>query len=149
MTEAQVYVSAVGGYVEGQNPNVIQVVFGGTQNMGAGNGAQDGGGLLRNERLVLWCWFTLNYSVRGLSQAELITVSAGILDQLEKIRGVLALTTLGGVSIEPLVYGGTSPVIVYDEDKGVFYATIVYTAAIGESQPDAATLTAADFTDFT
>ncbi len=145
LTDAQVYVSAFGGYVEGQNLQTIQVVFGGTQPKGAGSGAQDGGGLLRDERIVLWCWFTLNLSMHGLTQAELITVSAGVLDQLEKIRAVFALTTLGGVAIEPLVYGGTSPVTVFDEDKGVFFATIVYTAAIGEYLPDAATLTAADF----
>lgn len=149
MTTAQVYVSAVGGYIEGQNQEVIQVVPNGAKVKGAGNGAQDGDGLLRDTTATLWCWFRMNFSVHQWTQEELIKHSAGILDRLEVIRAVFALTNLGGVTMEPMVYQGTSPVTVYDSDAGVLYATINYSAAIGEYLPEAATLTVEDFANFT
>ena len=147
LTSAQVYVSAVGGYIEGQDLETVQIVPGGTRPSGDGEGAQDGGGLLREEFIVLWCWFTLHWDMHQMTQEALIKATEGILDKLERIRGVFALTNLGGVTLEPMAWRGTSPVMVQDPEQGILFATITLSAKIGEYLPlEAATLTDDDFT---
>ncbi len=147
LNATQVYVIATGGYVEGMSasaPAAIQVVPGAQQPYGPGEGAQIGEGLLRQTVVTLWVWWNMRMDMHQMNQQALIQQSTGLLDYIEKVRGVFALTNLGGVLCEAMRWSGTSPVAVFDEEKGILYATISYRCPFGEAMPSAVTLTAQD-----
>ena len=144
MTEAQVYEAAVQGFVEGQPPSVVQVVPGATQTEGGGHGAQEGGAILRRQTYKLVYWHTAKMDPHGWTQQALVEADNGILDFMEGLRKLFALTTFGGLTYEVLRYEGESDTFIFDEDRGILYRILTISAPYGESLPTTESVTLAD-----
>lgn len=144
-SEAQVYASAMGGYIEGQDNQVIQVIPGGQRTDGAGNGAQDGGSaLIRRMGVTLWYWLRMNIDMHSMTQEKLIEESDGVLNFMERLRMIFANTDLGGLLTESMRYEGTGEVQVYEEERGIVYCTLSLSAPFAVPLPTDLTLTADD-----
>ena len=144
LTEEQAYVSVASRFIEGQPPQVVQVVPGKTSPEGGGKGSQEGGALLRRQNYALTLWHQTKMDQHGWSQQALTESAYGVLDFMESIRNVFKFTTLGDLFYEPMKYEGETDTFVFDEDRGIFYRTLTLSGPYGEALPSTPTLTTAD-----
>ena len=125
-----------------QGPNFL-VVPGGDQPDGAGEGAQEGGDLLRRIHLSVVIYDRSLRDMVGESEV-VITKNDSILDWSEKVLGVFRYTFeadqqysfLTGLLVEPLFYAGTSEVMPEDPDNGWYRREVYFTGLFETSLTD-------------
>lgn len=138
---SQVYEAAVADYVDGSPPLVIQIIPGDVAPAGGGDGAQDGGGLVRGVRVTLCVFRRMLYDQRQRSAEALTRSSQGILDLFDAIRAIFALTTFGGLLAEPVKYAGETVTQWENVDKGILRREISFMNVFALVLPVAATTT--------
>lgn len=144
LTEVQCYRVAQAMPVEGMVHRTVQVAIGGGKPDGAGDGGQWGGGLVRSVNVKITLWNRSYLDERGHTQEALQEAADGLDDFLESIRAALAMTTLGGLLIEPMRWKGETDPELYDQEMGWLRQDLTYEAVCGEALPVSATLVAAD-----
>jgi hypothetical protein len=144
LTAMQCYVSAAPAYIEGQDQRVLQIGPGSEEKDGPGNGAQDGGLLIRRMRIVFTYWYRLKLDKHGHSREVLLDAGTGIMDFFQSLKDKLALTWLktNGVFLltEPMRWENESQPSWHDADAGVMRKDAYYSASWGEDRPSSVTL---------
>src|ERR1700734_287544 len=90
MSETQVFPAIAPDYSLAFGNPQIQVCPGGSTPHGTGNGAQDGGALLRLQTITLHCFLQLQMDQQGQSQQLLMNAHDNLTDLFKKIRGIFA-----------------------------------------------------------
>lgn len=133
---------------------IVEVVPGNSQPYGAGAGSQQGGALLREQPFVLWCFWRTKIDQYSRSTMLLIETDRGILDRLEAIRRLFAMTQLPLVAtptpndfalIEPIEWGGESKTEWELPEIKLVRRTMTLICRYGENLPTSASIVPADY----
>jgi len=133
---------------------IVEVVPGNWQPYGPGNGAQEGGALLREQPFVLWCFYRAKLDQYSRSTMLLIEAERGILDRFEVMRQLFAMTQLPMVDtptvddfalLEPIEWGGESKTEWEDPSLRVVRRSMTLICRYGENLPGSASIVPADY----
>lgn len=144
MTKDQCYLSIAPMFIDGQNPEVLQVCTGSAQKYGGGDGAQQGGAILTKCFYTLTYWYKLKLDMHGRSEQVLIEGADNVLTMFAKLRTIFAQTNLGMTLYEMVLWEGETATNWYDIDEGVLRRDMTLSAPYGYDTPSFQTLTAED-----
>jgi hypothetical protein len=135
---------------------VIEVMPGPVAPYGGGVGSQDGGALLREQTITLFCFVRMQLDQYSRSTVILTEQEKGILDRFESIRTLIGITMLSTVAspagpndfllIEPIRWTGRTRVEWESTDPKIIRASMNLQVCYGVDLPDASSLSAADYT---
>lgn len=127
-------------YIESQPATVIQVIPAGTTTEESGMGGQEGGDIQRRMSIQLVVWRRMKMDRHLRSDQILTREAAGMLDLVESLRSIFALTTLGGVTLEPVRWDGSAKTMWKDPDQGVAMKMLNISATWRQKLPQTITL---------
>lgn len=131
-------------YTDAQPATVLQIVPNPTGTEEAGYGGQEGGDLQRrlSVNLVVWRRMKLDRHLR--SDQILVREAQGMIDLIESVRSILALTTLGGCTLEPVRWDGSGKTSWHNapdgKDRGVVFRVLRVSATWREALPTTITM---------
>jgi hypothetical protein len=140
LTEDQCYPVVAPYEIDGMPLDVLQVSYANDAAEGPGEGNQEGGALTRTGDIELTYWHRVNLDQHQWSAEALTEQSVGVMDFMEGVRQVLAVTNLGGLLTEQIRYVSQTPTIAVDMDRGVFRRSMNIRCTWSVALPNAATL---------
>jgi hypothetical protein len=152
LSETQVYPAIAAAYDPGwRDFPLIQVCPGPKKPKGGGGGGQDGGGtLLRAFTIKFAVFYRCKLDRHGDSVTILTESSDGLVDLMERLREVFALTqlaTAGGLNAllyEPMTYEGETDVSWVDGERGIVKTEQIWSAPFSVDLPSQTSLNLAD-----
>lgn len=140
MGEADCYPSVSAEYIEGQNLQTIQIIPGSMSQDTTEEGGQMGGSTHCRMTIDLAYWLRLHTDMHDPSENALIDAADGVLDTMTKLRNGFALTTLGGILLEPLRWENESDTTMMDADKSIFLRKMTFSGCWREANKSTITL---------
>lgn len=133
---------------------IIEVQPGPMQPYGDGDGAQDGGALLREQTFTLWGFWRANLDQFSKSVMLLIEAEQGILDRFEVLRQLFSFTQFPTITapttsdfalLEPVRWRGESATQWEDAALRIVRRSMTLVCRYGVTLPDAAALMPPDY----
>ncbi len=131
-TAAQCYKSLKADYIEGQNPQVLQICPGNIAPADEGEGLQFDGCLKQRMTVNFAYWLRLETDMPFHSQQRLSNASQGMLPVIEAVKALMRQTKLGGLLCEVAFFLQETEATWSDEDAGICYKTISYSVCWAE-----------------
>lgn len=152
LSETQVYPAIAAAYdPQWRDYPLIQVCPGPKRPKGAGGGAQDGGGtLLRAFTIKFSVFYRCKLDRHGDTATILTESSDGLMDLMERLRGVCALTQLAteqgenALLYEPMTYEGETDITWADPELGIVKTEQHWSAPFAVDLPTSTSLNLAD-----
>lgn len=151
LSETQCFEAIAPDYspVWGGNP-IIEVVPGQSIPYGEGQGAQEGGAILRKQTVTLYVFLKLNLDQIGMSEQILTNANQNLMDIFKQIRALFALTCFPlspeinspdqYLLFEPMKWAGESPTVWEDPKLYVAMRSVSFDAVYGVELPIEETL---------
>lgn len=135
---------------------IIEAIVGAASTDGGGEGAQDGGALLRKFSITLWVFYRCKLDQYSHSEMLLIEAGKGLLEIFEAIRGIFGLTcfpttaTPAGLDSDyllykPLKWASESETTWEDFDIKVARRSMTFNASYTVDVPTEPTLVFSDY----
>jgi hypothetical protein len=136
-------------------PFIVEVTPGSQSPYDGGNGAQDGGYLLREQNIILHCFHRGQLDAFSKSTMLIVEHNLGLIDRMEAIRQLFDVTSLpiianptptSFVLIEPIKFVGMGKVEWEDPTIKLIRRTLTLLVRYGTAMPESHNLVAADYT---
>lgn len=131
-TAAQCYKSMKADYLEGQNPQVLQICPGAIAPADDGEGLQFDGCLKQRMTVNMAYWLRLETDQPFHTQNRLSDATQGMLPIIEQVKALMRQTKLGGLLCEVAFFLQETEATWVDEAAGICYKTISYSVCWAE-----------------
>lgn len=128
MDDSNCYVAAFTTWVEGsQHDKIVQVVPSESSPWPGGDGAQEGGELIRLQTYTIGIWFVSQMDPHQMTEHALVELSDGVLDFCERVRTMLTGADLGfSQQCEQMRFRSESAVQVIEDDFVKLFRTLMF-----------------------